>query len=156
MLSGFDKDNNLGAYLHASNCLRRIVSRKPKSTGNREISLTEIPLFLVRLYAYRYYKRVSKKLRASQFVNDTVRRQKKCMILRSGIKTEIEVLFLPDADFAIETDSTRMERCTYIFDNVCRINRFPGFMYLDNFCAMCVQSFREFVNRLFINCFGSD
>ena len=65
-------------------------------------------------------------------------------------------LFLPDADFAVETDSTWVERCAYIFDDIFRINRFASTVPFHDFRAVRIQGFGEFVDGIFICVFSSD
>ena len=71
-------------------------------------------------------------------------------------KWKIMFLFLPDADFAVETDSTWVERCAYIFDDIFRINRFASTVPFHDFRAVRIQGFGEFVDGIFICVFSSD
>ena len=71
-------------------------------------------------------------------------------------KAEIGILFVPNTDFAVETDGTRMERRACVFDNIFRIDGFACPMPFDHFCTVCIYRFREFVNDIFIDRLGGN
>lgn len=69
---------------------------------------------------------------------------------------EVGILFVPDADFAIKTDSPRVESGACIFNDIFRIDSFPSTMPFNDFRAVRIQSLRERVDHVFICVLGRD
>ena len=58
--------------------------------------------------------------------------------------------FVPNTDFAIETDGARMKRRACIFDHIFRIDGFASTVPFHDFRAVRIQGLRECVDRVFI------
>ena len=116
--------------MKGENPLQPEANRKPRDLRQGHCS-TEKTLLPGPLCAYCYYKRVAKRL---HFFS----------------------LFLPDTDFAIETDSPRMKSRACIFNHIFRINRFPRTMSFNDFRPVRIQGLRERVDHVFICVLGGN
>ena len=75
---------------------------------------------------------------------------------KEGSIIEGRILLLPDTDFLIETDSTRMESRACVFNDIFRIDGFSGTVPFDDFRTMCIQGLCEGVDHVFICILGGD